>query len=492
MGQRPVCYDAKRVLLILGAALECGFVAMLLSRPGPGNTFAYLVLFLAAFACYALAVRIVLRAIPNAGAGPPARGSDRHGGPAVAGVLALACLFRVTFLFAAPALSDDLYRYLWDGRVTLSGGNPYLGAPFAPAGTAPQSADLARIGHAEVPTIYPPAAQVFFAAGAALGPGVYGIKVLVVLADLLVMAVLLALLRERGRPAIRVLVYAWNPLAVTETAWSGHVEPVAVLCVLLAAVAIIQKREARAALSLALGGLVKLFPLVLFAPLLRSMRARFLPLALLLLLAACWPFRAAGRHLFDGLREYASRWLGNESLFGVAHAAIAWIGPAPHLKAAIAFVRQRVPHTGPLDLLYGYVHPIDLAKGVCALAALGFAVRLWRRRVEPLRGLYLMTGAVLLLSPTAHPWYFLWILPWLCLFPSLPWILLSGLVALAYANLGASGRAGEPYPWIRAVEYAPFYGLLFWEWLRAGAGSRFRSGMGRRPAGPSTRPPDPR
>jgi len=450
---RPSALAAFIRFVALGAAIECGFGLMLLHPPGPGRVSAWLALFFAAFAGYALAVRAALGQGPD-GAGPHLRV-----------VLGFAILFRLTFLFASPALSNDLYRYLWDGRQILAGVNPYSGSPAEyanrhPGEAAPQDPAWARMDHADVPTVYPPAAQALFAGGAALGRGVYGIKTLVVLADLLLIGVLLALLRRRGVPAIRVLIYAWNPLAVTEVAWSGHLEPAGVLCVLLAGVAIIQKRQARAALALALGGLVKLVPLVLFAALLRSIRGRFVGLALLVFLMAWWPYRAAGPGLVAGLREYAGSWMGNESLFGVAHAVIAWIDPTPDLKDAIAFARRHVPNSGALDRLYGWVYPIDLAKGVCALAAVAVAAWLVRRRVEPLRGMYLMTGAVLLLSPTAHPWYFLWILPWLCLFPSVPWILLSGLVPLAYVNLGAAGRGLEPYPWIRLVEYAPFFALV--------------------------------
>jgi len=440
--------------------MECGFVAMQFTPTGPGRTLAFLVLFFAVFACYVLAVRQVLGRADGTGWT----------------IVGLACLFRLTFVFAAPVLSDDLQRYLWDGRVTLDGGNPYIAFPASPAGAARGDADIGPLAHKEVATVYPPAAQLLFAGGAALGPGIYGIKILVVLLDLLVIAVLRALLRERGRPGLRVLIYAWNPLAVTETAWSGHIEPAATLCVLLAAVWIIQKREAGATFALAAGGLVKFVPLILIAPLLRRIRARHLPIVPVAVTLAYWPFRAAGRLLFAGLREYADRWLGNESLFGIVHAAIVWMNPTPGLKAAIACVRRSVPHTSGLDRLYGYVYPIDLAKGACALAVLGFAAWLVRRDVEPLRGLYWMTGALLLLSPTAHPWYFLWVLPWLCLFPSPPWILLSGLVALAYANLGASGRAGEPYPWIRLAEYGPFYCLAGAGWLRARL--RVRRGIG--------------
>jgi alpha-1,6-mannosyltransferase len=456
--------------------MECGLAAMLRAGPAPGRTFPFLVLFFVVFVLYLVAVRIALSA--PAQDATDVRGTDGWGDSTGLVIMGAACLFRLTFIAAQPALGNDLYRYLWDGRVTLAGGNPYLEEPAARSapfprstGAAPPSAsadgpDFARLEHKEVPTIYPPLAQALFLAGASLHAGVYGIKLLIVVADLGVFVALRALLRARGQPCARALIYAWNPLAVTETAWSGHIEPVAILFALIAAGAIIQKRESRATVALTLGGLVKLFPLVLLIPLLRSIRARFLLIVPLLLAAAYWPFRAAGWRLLAGFREYADRWLANESLFAVIHAAIAWIDPTPWLKNTIAWARRSIPRTGGLDLLYGYVFPLDLAKGACALLLVAFAAALWRRRVEPLRGCFLLTCAVILLSPTVHPWYVLWILPWLCFFPSRAFILLTGLVSLAYVNLGAAGRDSETYPFIRVAEYAPFYALLCADWLR--------------------------
>ena len=434
--------------------MECGYAVMLVLRPAPGRTLPFLALYSVVFVLYLTAVRDVLR--PD----PERPGNGRF-------VMVAACLFRLTFLAASPALSHDLDRYLWDGRVTLSRGNPSLSPPGGD-----------RIEHGEIPTIYPPVAQLLFAAGTALDTGALGIRTLVVIADLLVIVALGRLLRARGQSPGRTLIYAWNPLAVTETAWSGHIEPAALLCVLLAALAIIQKRDARATVALTVGGLVKLFPLVLFVPALRSIRKRWLLLVPLLLAAAYAPFRAAGTGLFAGLRAYADRWLGNESLFAVVSAAYEWLDPTPRLKDAIARVRATVPRSGPIDVLYSYVYPIDLAKGTCALAVVVFAYVLWRRRTEPLRGFFLLTGMVLLLSPTVHPWYVLWVLPWLAIFPSRAFLLLTGLVSLAYVNLGAAGRAGEPYPWIRLVEYVPFYALLCADWLRERA-----RGAVARPAG---------
>ena len=468
-------------LLVLGVAMEGGFLAMLLARPAPGKILPFLVLFFAVFGLYLLTVRQALAA--RSAGGDSEQDVDGPRDRSALWVVGLACLFRLSFLAAPPLLSHDLFRYLWDGRVLLAGGNPYLEPPeprppVSPGGPAPyQDRLLARLEHADVPTIYPPAAQALFLAGAALGPGYYGIKALVVVADLLVIVVLRSLLRARGQPPVRALIYAWHPLAVTETAWSGHLDPVAIACVLLAAGWIIQRRDGRATVAMTAGALVKVFPLALCVPLLRSIRAPLLLLPPVLLAAACWPFRAAGWRLLAGLRVYADRWLGNESLFAIVYAGIAWIDPAPRLKAAIAWVRRSVPHTGAIDLLYGYVYPIDLAKGACGIAILGFGAWMVRRNMEPVRGCFLLTCAFLLLSPIAHPWYFLWVLPWLCLFPSRSWILLTGLVSLAYVNLGASGRETEPYPWIRVVEYAPFYALLCADWVRG----RIRAAAGRPP-----------
>jgi alpha-1,6-mannosyltransferase len=423
--------------------MEAGYLGLLACDPVPGRTAPFLLLFLAIFACYAAAARSALR--PAGVAGP---------------ILAFACLFRATLFLATPVLSHDIERYLWDGRVLLSGHNPYADPPAAESLAGLRDGRYERMDHIEVGTIYPPVAQLLFAAGAALGPGVLGIKAALIFADLLTMALLRRLLRMRGLPPGRLLLYAWNPLAVVEVAWSGHLEPAGVACVLIAAAGIIQKRDLRATLALTIAGLVKVLPFALFLPLLRSLRARALLLAPIVVAAAFWPFRSAGPDLFDGLGTYAGRWAANESLFGLVRAATVRLDPTPVLKGAIAFLRTRVPRSEPLDLLYPYVYPEHLARAACALAALVFAVLLLRRRVEPLRALYLMTGALLLLSPTLHPWYLLWILPWLCLFPSRAWLLLSGLVVLAYANIGSAGSGHDPHPWVRAAEYVPFYALL--------------------------------
>ena len=90
--------------------------------------------------------------------------------------------------------------------------------------------------------------------------------------------------------------------------------------------------------ALTAASLVKLLPIVLLVPFRRAIRPRALLLVPVLVGIAYWPFRDAGPALAAGLREYAVSWSANDSLFGLIHAAIAWLeGPVlrPEQLAAL-------------------------------------------------------------------------------------------------------------------------------------------------------------
>ena len=74
-------------------------------------------------------------------------------------VLVAAVLVRLVFLPGVPSLSDDFYRYLWDGRVQLAGENPYRYAPADPRLDGVAFAGRARINHPRLRTVYPPLEQ---------------------------------------------------------------------------------------------------------------------------------------------------------------------------------------------------------------------------------------------------------------------------------------------------------------------------------------------
>ena len=127
-------------LVILGAA---GAAAQL-----QGKTPVVVGLVLAQGAVYALAVALLLR-------------GARMG---LGWALGVAALLRLTLLFLPPYLSDDVFRYVWDGMVQGAGVNPYRYIPNDPALAALRDAAIwPNVNRGDyAPTIYPPVAQILF------------------------------------------------------------------------------------------------------------------------------------------------------------------------------------------------------------------------------------------------------------------------------------------------------------------------------------------
>jgi hypothetical protein len=148
-------------------------------------------------------------------------------------IITLAAIFRMMFIWRSPELSDDIYRYLFDGLMFLSGHNPYAAAPAdVPAGILHVSDLIQFINHPELPTIYPPAAQFVFAAGAILST-ISGMKLILVIMDLLTCVLIIKLLGKFQIPIVCAALYAWHPLPVIEIAASGHIDSAAIFFLFL-------------------------------------------------------------------------------------------------------------------------------------------------------------------------------------------------------------------------------------------------------------------
>ncbi len=346
------------------------------------------------------------------------------------GVIVLAAsIYRALLLPLPPMLSDDIYRYVWEGRVQSAGANPYMHAPTDPGLEALRDADWERINHPEATAIYPPLAQLFFRGLAHLG-GVIVFKSVFAAIDIGLVLLLAMALRARGAPPSRLALYAWNPLVVVEVAGSGHLEPLAILP-LVAAVLWIGRRPALAWCALAACVAIK-YAGVLAAPLLwRARRPRLWQLLAFatLVVAFTLPYIDAGTHLFSSLELYAAQWRFNDLLFA------------------------------PLVALTG---SLTVAKSMAALLLLAVLVALLRRRVALERATQLLFCAALLLSPTIHPWYLLWAVAFLPLAPSPFLFLWSGSVILAYLFLLPLWSFGPlaPTHWLpRVLEIVPPLGL---------------------------------
>jgi hypothetical protein len=180
-------------------------------------------------------------------------------------ILVTAALLRLGTVVFPPYLSTDVYRYVWDGRVQAAGINPYRYAPaddaLKPLRDETIYPHINRADYAH--TIYPPAAQIIYFVVTRISERVTAMKLAMLVFDAATIGFLVVLLQGLGAPPDRVLIYAWHPLTVWEIAGSGHVDAAVVSFLALALLARQRRMPALAGVSIALGTLVKFFPLVI-------------------------------------------------------------------------------------------------------------------------------------------------------------------------------------------------------------------------------------
>ncbi len=318
--------------------------------------------------------------------------------------IAIAVLLRAILLVHEPLLSGDVYRYLSDGRVSASGGNPYAYTPTD-----------ARINHPEIRSIYPPLAQMVFR----LVHQLTAWRLLLIAADIAA----IVLLRRRG-----ALAYATCPLVLFEGTWSGHID-------LLSGVLLAFALTRRSAIAAGLAGGLKIIPLAAVPALLRGVttsRRRFLTTLGVTLLLPILPF--LGDPIMPGFRDYATRWIFNSPLYDLVRAIVELVPT----KAIWTHHPLRFPFLS--DVVYRHLDPDFVTRAILAVIAIGAILA--TRRVTT------AVAALLLCSPAIHPWYWLTIVP-SALIERSRWLYLALLMPMSY--LLYDGVAG----W---VVYAITYG----------------------------------
>jgi hypothetical protein len=314
-------------------------------------------------------------------------------------MLAVALATRAALLPVPPSLSDDVYRYVWEGRVFSHGGDPWRQAPADPALAPFRDTHIwPRVNHPQLATIYPPGAIAGFALVSRISPTVGAMKAWITLHDFALIGVLMALCRRRGLNAAAALVYAWNPLTLIEYAGSGHHDPTAIVFLALAFL-FADDHPVISGLSLAFGTLVKLAPLLALPFLIRRWNTRGRIACLAVLVPGLALFWVLTRGADSGLTAYWESWRNNGLMF---EALERWTG-----RFAIA-------------------RTIALA-GIALVAA-----ALWKWKWEAERATRTTLRVATLLSPVIHPWYLGWTLCFEPLAPSAPWLLLSLTILLNY------------------------------------------------------------
>ena len=190
-------------------------------------------------------------------------------------LMGLAVLLRLALLPAVPNLSDDVYRFIWDGRLLLQGIDPfaYLPVEIMELGIGAKLSGidenlLRLLNSPEYFTIYPPVNQAIFALAAWLFPNdVYAstvfIRLWLLMAEVGSLYLMYLLLRQMQLAPHRLLLYALNPLILLELTANLHFEALMIFFLLFSFYLLQKQQLPLSALFFALAVCTKLLPLIL-------------------------------------------------------------------------------------------------------------------------------------------------------------------------------------------------------------------------------------
>ncbi len=334
---------------------------------------------------YAVAAWLVIKGEPDGAVG----------GRALATILLVGLAMRCLLLPGTP-VSTDIFRYVWDGRVQGAGINPYLHVPAdAMLAALRDGAIYPHINRADyAPTIYPPTSQIVFYLVTRISEATIAMKAAMVAFEALAVWIIMQLLAARGLPRSRILLYAWHPLPLWEFARSGHVDIVAIAFLLLALLAVERRSPLLAGIAFGAGVLVKYFPVVTGPALYRRWDWRF-PAAFLATVAVLYlPYIGAGAKVLGFLRRYLS-----EEGLDEGSGVFLW-----QLLDAIVPLPQQA-------------FAIYLAVAAAVMAALALLVVMRDPPGADLAGAMLLAVAFTFLVSPHYPWYFAWLVPFVCFYP---------------------------------------------------------------------------
>ena len=408
---------------LLAIALALGVIFYFVARYRPLDHFVpeFVALMLLAGILYLAGVYIVQR---------------YKGGPStLLIILGAAVAFRLFFLPLNPTLSQDVYRYQWEGRVERAHINPYTVYPAMPGLSWAENPEHPIETGKATPTLYPPISELAFSSVQTVA----GYKRLFTGFDLATVALLLALLAAADRPLQHVLIYAWNPAVLVAFSLSGHNDSLAILTLVAAILFLIIGRRGVLSIGfLAISFLSKLFPAFLLPVFLRRTRWSYAGVFVGLVLLGYLPFLGVRGHLFRGLSDFTAKWQGNDSLYRL-------------FIAAGNSARQA-----------------QLVAGVLLLLLIVYVLK---ARMDIFRAGLIILSGLLFLSPNAFPWYFTWLVPFLCFDTNPALLLLTVTCVLAYSPVIAYAAGGSfaNSPLMLVLEYLPVY-----VWLGYGMARSFR------------------
>jgi hypothetical protein len=358
-------------------------------------------------------------------------------------VLAGAVVVGLAAMAGPPNTSTDSARYSWDGIVQHAGVSPYAHTPqsealahLRPDWLFPDKVDgtcenlkprlhglgdgadghCVAINRVDVPTIYPPFAEMWFALVRSVVPATaqyWPFQLAGLVVSLGITVGLLLVLRRTGRPLWWAAIWAWSPLVAAEAVTNSHVDVVGAALATGGAVLVAFGRPIWGGIMLGAATCTKLIPAIVYPALLGRWRAWWsIPVGI--------------------------------AVFGLLYVPYVASTGAKVLGYLPGYLTEEGYEDGSRFALVSLVVPGDAGTVMVGLAVLVAAVLAWRLSdpSRPWSGEVLMIGVTFLAVTPRYPWYALLLIPFVALSGRWEW----SALALAIAVRGAWPNV-DAYRW---------------------------------------------
>ncbi len=349
-------------------------------------------------------------------------------------------LFRMIVVWHAPVGSDDIFRYIWDGKVLTAGMDPYRYEPSNSALLQLHSELVpAKINFPAMKSIYPPLAEWFFGiVYLAVGESVVGFKLAMVFVELASVVLLFRLLRKMSRPLKYLFLYLLCPLPILQFAVDGHCDVLLFPFLLGVMLFWARGRKIWSYIMLGFSAIARLYPVVLLPALLirdrGKMKVAGVMITAAVILGAYLPSLLGKGSPFESLKIFSLNWAANGFLF---------------------------------ELCYYALRNNQYAHIVLGTVFLAWLVSVVRRKAPLPDMIFEIILGFFLFSPTVHPWYVTTLVLLLPLVPRMSGVVFGALISLATIPLIPfilTGRWSQSI-WLMALEYIPVLYLAWREFM---------------------------
>ncbi len=356
----------------------------------------------------------------------------------------LVVLPRLIFLISTPSLSDDYYRFVWDGNLMAQGLNPfqYLPAEF------PKTKIFTGLNSKHYYSIYPPVLQLVFAASAYLAKGnlllnIIWLRLVIILAEIGSIYLIIKLLKYFKLSKNKALIYSFNPLVIIELTGNLHFEALSIFFLLLAFYWLFVKNKSEnswrfSAIALAISVLIKMLPLIFIPIIIKYLgykKGLFYSIIVVLIISLAFlPF--VNFQIINNISQSLDLYFQKFEFNGSIYNLVKWLGIYLNNNNPIQVA-------GPLLATLSFLIILWLSFGKFQKNRLNYLTE--NTDIELIKYCLAIIAVYFIFATTIHPWYLTTLVALTCFTQFKSPIVWSFLAVLSYSAYKIEGFSENYY-----------------------------------------------